>query len=68
MSIAQQSAMSQVAARPRHTHALKLVPEVQRNRTLLKIAVLVTATALGASLAAAVVALGMLMVATKVGG
>ena len=68
MSIAQQSAMPQVAARPRHSHALKLVPEVQRNRTLLKIALLVTATALGAAIAAAVVALGMLVVASNLGG
>ncbi len=68
MSIAQQSAMPQVAARPRHTHTLKLVPEVRRDRTLFKIAVLVTATALGTALAAAVVALGMLMVATNLGG
>ena len=68
MSIAQQSAMPQVAARPRHSHTLKLVPEVQRNRTLLKIALLVTATALGAAIAAAVVALGMLVVASNLGG
>jgi hypothetical protein len=68
VSIAQQSAMPQVAARPRHSHALKLVPEVRRNRTLLKIALLVTATALGAAVAAAVVALGILVMASNLGG
>jgi hypothetical protein len=68
VSIAQQSAMPQVTARSRHTHALKLVPEVQRNRTLLKIAFLVSATALGAAIAAAVVALAMLMLVSNVGG
>ena len=68
MSIAQQSAMPQVAARPRHTHTLKLVPEVRRDRTMLKIALLVSATALGAALVAAVVALGMLAVITNLGG
>jgi hypothetical protein len=60
--------MPQVAARPRHSHTLKLVPEVRRNRTLLKIALLVTATALGAAVAAAVLALGMLVIASNLGG
>jgi hypothetical protein len=68
VSIAQQSAMPKAAPRSRHTHALRLVPEVNRNRSLLKIALLVTATALGAAMAAAVVALGLLMVVANVGG
>ena len=67
MSMGQQTAMPEVASRPRQ-HALVLVPEPERGRTVAKISGLIALTALGAAIAAGAVGLALVLALATVGG
>ena len=68
MSIAQQTAMPPRTSRARHPVEFAPVPVPHRGKALLKLTGLITITAFGAALAAAVAGIGLLMFVTSLGG